>query len=52
LILLSALTLAPRFYHFDVPPVDGQHFRQTLFFHPQVDVLPDNTWWYVEFPLY
>lgn len=66
MILLGALTLAPRFYHFTVPPVDGQHFRQTLtasiirnyverdrnFFHPQVDVLPDNTWWYVEFPLY
>src|SRR5712692_1475573 len=64
--VLCLLVLPARFYHFTAPPIDGQSFRQTWtasivrnyverdhnFLHPQIDVLGENTWAYIEFPLY
>src|SRR5712692_6601755 len=64
--LLCLMVLPPRFYHFTAPPIGGQSFRQTWtasiirnyverdrnFLHPQIDVLGENKWAYIEFPLY
>ncbi len=66
LCLLSALTVAPRLYHFTHPPIDAQHYRQTWtaaiirnyverdanFLRPDAGVLGENRWAYLEFPLY
>ncbi|MBI3695073.1 MAG: glycosyltransferase family 39 protein [Acidobacteria bacterium] len=60
------LTVAPRLYHFTAPPVDGQSFRQGWtaaiirnyverdhnFLHPQIDILGEKRWAYIELPFY